>query len=434
MSKFALVCFGNEESYGMLYAGTEFKKHGEIRFFDAEMTDPVDQIVEYAPDYLCFSPMTTFYPYAKAIENRVKQRTEVVSVYGGHHASNCGYDCGDITVVGSCFSLSLSGRGIIRTQPTISKELRFPAREEYFRDIPRMRERYRKVMLSVVGCPFHCTYCSSKHGKELLDHRDINDVMAEAEFIKNSTHEIEWVDDDVFAGNTAWLMDFYEQWQKRINLPMYVSTTSINALKAPSDLLIKMRKSVNCIGMGVQAIRPSSLKLMGRSWDNKAQIKQAYDRLTAYGFKVNLQGIVGLPIEDPVEDALDTVDGLIEIGKGSICSVYPLQIYPNTAMQRYCLARGWRMNQHEGDTNSGLPGIDFGYTINNQLRNICKLATMAVKFGVSKDWLRAMLDVDLSEASKDLSMIRYKECVMERLPNNGSEVFDNITRTTNVRY
>ena len=61
---FALVSFGNEESYGLLFAGTEFKKHGKIKFFDAEMADPVDDIVKYHPDYVCFSPLTVFYPRA----------------------------------------------------------------------------------------------------------------------------------------------------------------------------------------------------------------------------------------------------------------------------------------------------------------------------------------------------------------------------------
>ena len=159
--KFALVSFGNEESYGLLFAATEFKKHGEIRFFDAEFGDIVPDIVGYRPDYLCFSPMTVFFKYAKFIENEVKKRISVVSIYGGHHASNCGTDCGDITVVGAINGIDLSKTGIQKTGPTKPSYLRTPAREEYFRDIPRMRERYRKVMLSVAGCPWTCTYCSS---------------------------------------------------------------------------------------------------------------------------------------------------------------------------------------------------------------------------------------------------------------------------------
>ena len=42
--RFALVSFGNEESYGLLFVGTELKRHGEIRFFDAEMAESVNAI------------------------------------------------------------------------------------------------------------------------------------------------------------------------------------------------------------------------------------------------------------------------------------------------------------------------------------------------------------------------------------------------------
>lgn len=435
MKKLALVSFGNEESYGLLYAGTELKKHGEIRFFDAEMSNCVPSILNYSPDYLCFSPMTTFFRKAKDIEQRVKHWIDVTSIFGGHHATNCGEDCGDITIVGSVHGFDLAMRGRVDNGPTLAKNLKIPARAEYFRDIPRMASRYRKVMLSVTGCPFRCTYCSSVHEKENLVHRDIDDIIEEAKFIKNTTHEIEWVDDDIFYGDQDWLIMFLRRWQDEIGLPMYVSTTSINALATRPEVLLLMRKSVNCIGLGVQAVRPESLKLLGRAWDSKEQIKKAYDYLTLFGFRVNLQGIVGLPVAEPVEDALDTVNFMREIGAGSIASVYPLQIYPNTAMQRYCLTQGWRLNKNcGGDTNSGLPAIDFGDKVNNQLRNICKLATMVIKFNISRDWLESMVDIDLGESSKKMSMVRYFECINDRLPDKAKDIYSGILSTMNVRY
>ena len=439
--KFALVSFGNEESYGLLFAATEFKKHGEIRFFDAEFGDIVPDIVGYRPDYLCFSPMTVFFKYAKFIENEVKKRISVVSIYGGHHASNSSSDCGDITVVGAVHGLDINKRGIVHGGVTRPENLIHPSREEYFRDIPRMKNRYRKMLLSVVGCPWSCSYCSSAlgnfkrmYGESSLRHRSIDDIIAEAKYILPHTQEIEWVDDDILMGDYEWYTEFFTRWQAEIGLPMYVSTTSINVLKAPLDLLKLMRKSVNCVGMGVQAIRPESLKILGRAWDNEAQLKKAYDKLVAMGFRVNLQAIVGLPLHDPVEDALDTVDGLIRIGKGCIASVYPLQIYPNTRIEKYCLDNKFFLNDEcIGDTNSGLPGINFGMKINNRLKNICKLATMAVKYGIERKWLEAMLDMDLEDASEKMSLVRYFECIKDRLPEKAEKLFGEITATMHLR-
>jgi radical SAM superfamily enzyme YgiQ (UPF0313 family) len=442
--KFALVSFGNEESYGLLFAGTEFKKHGEIKFFDAELTDPHDAIVEYQPDYVCFSPLTVFYPQAKNLETRLKSRLNFISIYGGHHATNCGEQLGDITVIGTVHGMDIHRLGIQKTGPTRPENLILPAREECFRDIPRFKKRYRKVMLSVTGCPWTCTYCSSAspvtrklYGKASchLKHRSIDDIISEAKLIKKFTHEVEWVDDDVFFGDPDWLKAFYRKWIDEIGIPMYVSTVSVSALKASPQLLKLMRRVVHVVGLGVQAIDPTSLKLLGRAWDNEKKIKEAYDYLVSFGFKVNLQCIIGLPVDDPVRDALKTIEGMKRIGAGSIASCYPLQIYPNTALEQYVKDRKYPLNPEcNGDTNSGLSAIDFGNVVNNRIRNICKLATMVIKYNISNQWLEAMMDLDLSNASQPMSMVRYYECVKDRLPDQADKIFSDILKGMNIRY
>jgi len=252
-----------------------------------------------------------------------------------------------------------------------------PARREYFRDIPRVAKRYRKFMLSMLGCPWNCSYCSSSsghisrafghkaHRDYFLSRRPIADIIKEAKVVLDyKTHEIEWVDDDIFAGHNAneWLLEFAERWQREIYnkstfvepygedqeiknvVPIYVSTTSSLALKIDADVLKALRPFVNVIGMGIQSIRPDSLKLFNRSWDNEKQMKDAYYRLGVFGYHINLQAIVGLPVDDPVEDALETVMAMQRIGSGSICSIYPLQIYPGTKREKYCKENGFGFN------------------------------------------------------------------------------------------
>ena len=451
VKKFALVHFGNEESYGLLFAGTEFKKHGDIKFFDYEMDGSVvPQILEYKPDFIAFSPMTTFYKEAVKIEKEVKETLpNVISIYGGHHSSNCGYQCGDISVVGTVHDLDINARGIIRNGPTRPSLLTVPARPEYFRDIPRFKDRYRKMMLSVTGCPFNCTYCSSStsvktklFGKSTfhLDHRSIDDIITEALYIKDNTEEIEWVDDDVFmnAPQSEWLNEFLVRWQKEIGLPMYVSTTTMNAEKASHETLELLRKSCNCIGIGVQSIVPSTLKMIKRNWDNREKIQRVYNKLTAYGFNVNLQMIIGFPVDDPIADGLETLAFLRDIAKGSVISCYPLQIYPNTEMDKYIKEKGFKLSYDcQGDTNEALPALDFGPLINNRIKNIFKFATMIVKYGVGDHWLNAMLDMNLdndSKSSKQLSTARYFDCISERIPEKAEAVFEDILTTMNIRF
>jgi len=459
--KVALVAFGNEESYGLLFVGGELLEHGQnIKFFDAEGVNVVKSIVDWRPDFIMMSPMTTFYNHAIQVDRDVRSHLHhVVTVFGGHHAMArpeiIDDDEVDVVVVGpvrGSISQILSGtRGVIWTVPTTPSDISKPTRGQYYRDIPRMAGRYRKILLSTLGCPQGCSYCSSSarhivdvfgsaaHKRYYLARRPLQTVIDEAkEIISYPTKEIEWVDDEAFFGTDIddWADKFVDTWEREINLPMYVSTSSRFVLKVSDDVLRNFRRVVNVVGFGVQAIRPESLKLLGRGWDSEEKMKLAYDRLTSFGYKVNLQCIVGLPVDDPVDDAMDTIKGMQRIGAGSVCSCYPLMIYPGTKMECYCCENNIKLQDRcNGDTNSALPGILMNDTDEKRIRNICKLGTLFVKYNIDERWMRTLINVDFDDdTSKQLSLVRYRDCVVDRLGSTGRKVFDDILETMNMRY
>jgi radical SAM superfamily enzyme YgiQ (UPF0313 family) len=464
--KHGLITFGNEESLGLSFVGGELiKESQEVKFFDGEEVWISDTISQWHPKFVMFSPMTTFYPQAITLAKNLKSRgMGMTTVFGGHHALACPdiihEDAVDAVVVGpvrgSVDRLLRGDRGVIHTYPTTPSDMPRPARHQYYADIPRMGKRYRKFILSMLGCVWNCSYCSSssghiqqvfspsEHRDYFLARRPIEDVIDEArQVMKYPTEEIEWVDDDIFSGkdSEAWLLDFVEAWTKNILksdkvVTMYVSTTSHGANSTSDKVLESLKRCVNVVGMGIQAIRPESLRLFNRQWDNEAKMKAAYDRLTSYGYRVNLQAIVGLPVENPVEDALDTVMAMQRIGPGSIASVYPLMVYPGTEMQRYCQKNQIGLNVDcTGDTNSAIGSIYFDKDVWKKLRNICKLATLFVKYNISERWMRALINIDFDEeTSKHLSMVRYYECVTDRLPTDGKAIFDKILSSMKLRY
>jgi len=158
--KVALICFGNEENYGLLFVGGElllFKQ--EIKYFDAENEDAVNEVIEWRPDFVFFSPLTRYYPAALTVLQGIKSKLpNVISAFGGHHA--CAVpdiikiDEIDIVVVGpvrgSIEKILAGEKGVIRTPLTNPDDMPMPARKEYYRDIPRMTNRYRKFMLSML--------------------------------------------------------------------------------------------------------------------------------------------------------------------------------------------------------------------------------------------------------------------------------------------
>ncbi len=460
--KFGLIAFGNEESYGLLFVAGELLELGqEIRFFDAEESDVAEKVAGWKPDFICISPMTTFYRTARQLAQKIKAAdSHVVSVFGGHHATSFpgiaedeGVDAVVVGPVRGTIKRLLSGeRGIIQSTPAAPADLPRPARPAYYRDIPRMANRYRKVMISIMGCPWNCSYCSSStshlqeiygmdvHKKYFLSRRPIPAIIEEGKEILRlgKTAEIEWGDDDIFSGAevNTWLPAFVDAWESEVGLPLYCQVTSTYALKASDKLMSSLKRIVNCIGMGIQAIRPASLKLFNRGWDSEEKMKKAYDRLVSFGYNVNLQAIVGLPVDDPVEDAMDTIKGLQRIGPGSICSVYPLMVFPGTAIDKLCREKKLKLNDLcTLDTNAGIPSIEFPELDVKRLRNICKLATFFVKYNISERWMRPMLDMELDNAtSAALSMNKYYECVVDRLKGKGVEIFDQIQSSMKLRY
>lgn len=459
--KTALIQFGTEESYGLLFVAKElYLLEENFHFFDAEEKNCLQKVTAYAPDFAFFSPMTVYYPKAKAISLSIKKSLPgCISVFGGHHAASVpeiieenGVDAVVRGPAKGAVNRIMEGEtGFIASGFTTPDDLGIPHRKTCFEDIPRLAHRYRKFMLSMPGCPWNCSYCSSasghvqkRFGKETLksyylSRRPIPHLIQEAkEIISYPTYEIEWVDDDIFAGEDAepWLLDFVAQWKKKIGLPLYVSTTSLSALRVSDNLLSSLKGMVSAIGLGIQALRQDSLKLFNRSWDNEARMKEAYNRLVSHGYSVNLQAIVGLPVEDPAEDAMETLLGLIRIGRGSICSIYPLEIYPGTKMEKYVKENGFLMNPAcSGDTNTGVPSLLFSQEENKRIQNICKLGTMMVKYGMDERWIRPLLDIDLpAGVSRMLSETRYFECVQDRLKSKGEEIFPGILKSTHFRF
>ena len=449
--KWALIHLGEDESYGLLFVGGELKRAGEeFRYYNGDNLY-ISALVDYKPDYVCFSPMSSNYIKARKVARVIKDLIEVKSVFGGHHvmAAPDAVEA-DVKVIGTIVGAVpkiLSGDTIIMQPLNDPNDLPMPAREEYYRDIPRMRNRYRKVMMSMMGCPFACTYCSSSYpntvqrlgtdcAKAGLKRRSVDTVIAEAkEILKYPVKEIEWTDDDILFGDIDWLFDFAAEWDNDIKLPIYISTTSKNILSVNWDILSLLGSFVNCVGLGVQAIREESLKLLGRPWDNEQQMMDAYKVLRDNFLSVNLQAIIGLPIPDPVEDAIETILGLQRIGAGSICSVYPLQVYEGTKMYDYCKENGYELNVSSGNTNTGDTGILFEPKVMKRIKNLCKLATMFVKYNISEDWIRALMDIDLpEESSKQLSLTRYKECVLDRLGTTGQEIFNEVINNMELKY
>jgi radical SAM superfamily enzyme YgiQ (UPF0313 family) len=344
----------------------------------------------------------------------------------------------------------------IKGSPTPPCDMQ-PSTKEYFEQVPRMGSRERKYIMSHFGCVYNCSFCctsvtrnsyGAKTYKEYwLARRPVENMMEEAKmFLKFDTKEVCLEDDDVLYGThegadgTQWLAKFTKAWKKEINLPVYANVTPNTVVKATDEALAILADLCDTVQMGVQTTGGDSSKLFNRHFQDEKQVTEACKILTSYGLKVKLEVIIGLPnidglVPDTVTDAIKTIQMCQRISREAPpdttwTSCFPLMLYPGTALWEKAKKAGIPLSEAcEFEWHSGEGSIKFDPLTMKRIKNMTKMATMFIKYDMSERWMRALMDMDLTDSSsKQLSECQYLESLVFRLGSGIEEEFDDILK------
>ena len=458
--KFALIHIGTDEVYGLEFVAAELKRLGhQIQWFEGDRDMAVDDVINWQAEYLCFSPLTTFFPPALVFSRNVKsRRPEVQSIFGGHHVTAApevaDWDGVDTVVVGPVYGtiekiVENASDKILKGYPVPVNEM-IPARREYFESVESIGSRHRKTIMSHFGCPYKCSYCSTSrlkaefgwkdYSKYWLTRRPIDHIIEEAKiFLEFSTKEVALEDDDMLYGKEidAWLPEFTAAWKKDIGLPIFGNVTPKTVVNVSDKTIETLAELVAVVQMGVQAARRETLKLFNRQFQDEAQVAKAVQRLAAHGIPVKLELIIGAPVEDPIGDALDTIKLAQRVAvPGTFVVAFPLMLYPGTALHKWCLKNNVPIRDDcSYDFYSGTGSVRFDPGIQKKLTNIAKLAAFFVKCNVDERWMRALIEMDLNNAAaKRIGESTYYESLRFRLGDQIDQEFDKILANTKFRY
>lgn len=457
--RFALIHIGTDEVYGLEYVAAELLRHGhEILWFDGDHDDGVRKVIAWDPDFMCFSPMTTFFPPALEFSRQVKAiNPSIRSVFGGHHVTAApeAYDVDgiDTIVLGPVYGtidgiVKSTTKEVLKGQP-VAMHMMTPARREYFETIPAIGNRHRKTIMSHFGCPYNCSYCSISrlrkeyswdvYRKHWLTRRPIEDIIEEAKvFLDFPTKEVALEDDDMLYGKEIddWLPQFTAAWTKEIGLPIFGNVTPKTVVKVSDKTLETMAELVSVVQMGVQADRRETLKMFNRQFQNEEQVAEAVDRLTSHGINVKLELIVGNPVDDPVGDAIDTIKLAQRVGgaKGFVVA-FPLMLYPGTALHTWCVENEIRMRDDcTYEWYGGVGSIWFDDDTQRRITNITKLASFFVKYNIDERWMRALIEVDLNDtAARKIGESIFYESLRFRMGEKADSEFERILAGTKFR-
>lgn len=459
-STFALIHLGNDEVYGLEYVAAEIADHGHsFLWFDGDADGVVEAVCASGVNFVCFSPMTTFFPPAVKLARKLKQRKPSLrTVFGGAHITACQEhvhtDGIDIAVSGPVYGsidqiIAAPDKAVINGQPMTPRNMT-PRRCEYFEAIPRIGERHRKAIMSHYGCVYACSYCAThnfrhklgpqKYRQFYLTRRPVEHVIEEARVLLDfDTKEVGLEDDDALEGAEAeaWMHEFVPRWNKEIGLPVYANVTPKTVTEVSDAHLRDFASLVHFVTMGVQTARPSSLKLFNRQFQKEEQIKKAADRLAAFGINIKIELIIGLPVDDPVGDAIDTIKLAQRIGGGGFGAAFPLMLYPGTALHKWCQENNVAMNEEcSFEWYGGVGSIKFeDPQVGKQIQNLSKLATFFIKYNIDERWMRALANIDLpADASEQISKNNYFESLVARQGEGAQDSFEKSLTYMNFRF
>ena len=158
------------------------------------------------------------------------------------------------------------------------------------------REGFKATsILTTVGCPFNCDFCSKPIFGNYFRKREINDIIREIEILKSLGYNYLWMSDDCFTLNLDFLENFCDNLIKKDLGVKYSCLSRADTLDI--DLLKKMKKS-GCekVYLGLESGDNEILKLMKKNLTVE-KAKLAVKLLKKAGIKIAGFFIVGYPGE-----------------------------------------------------------------------------------------------------------------------------------------
>jgi anaerobic magnesium-protoporphyrin IX monomethyl ester cyclase len=337
---------------------------------------------EWRPAVVGYTALTGEHIRLLELNRALKKEFAFTSVFGGPHATFCpdellsDPDCdavcigeGDIAFPDFCRRLEQGGdwwqtpnfvlrrNGEIQRNPLLPliedlDSLPMPDHDLMYAADPALAKDNVKYFYSNRGCPCKCTYCFHAaynklyHGKgPVVRHRSAENFLDEICYVKehyHMTHVI--INDDSFLLNSKqWLDDFCAGYKARVALP-FICSFRANVVTEPVIAQL-CEAGMTAAAMGVECGNEVVFNDLLKRNMTKDQIRRAAAIIKNNGVKLMTLSLCGLPISNPYEIDLQTLELNAEImpdwARASL--LYP---YPATEIRDFALQAGFLPESH----------------------------------------------------------------------------------------
>lgn len=378
--------------FGISYISSLLKKHGHetrllvlSRMLGRKNNTIIQAYLrEFYPQLICFTAVSSEYPFIAQIARDIKDRyPRIYLLLGGVHASlNPGESAADdfdalCIGEGEYPTLELAGqleRGVqpagianlwLKRGSVVEKNpprlllrdldsLPFPDREMWREWIEEEKGARYPVLLGR-GCPFECAYCCNHALKKIADGpyvrmRAPQNILAELReiIVKYPRQRDIYLEVETIGADKEWalsLCGMLEALNARLERPL---TFGVNLRVTPgadfATLFAAFKKSnFKVVNLGVESGNERVRReILNRRYFNE-DITQAVSCARRYGLKVHLYNLIGIPGETQA-DFQDTlkINRMLKPDKVYTHIFFP---YPGTKLYSYCREQGLLKNK-----------------------------------------------------------------------------------------
>ena len=349
------------EKLGIMYLAGSLRARGhDAHLVQADREDLDARIRQDRPDFVAFSITTGEHVHALRYAHHIKQRFGIPSVFGGPH---CTFFPEIALRPEVDFAVQGQGERAIldivegRVGPGFHKA----AMAEHLDDIPdpdrdifyqfaEFRDNPMKNVITSRACPYRCAYCFNHsqlaltkldgEARRWFDRRSIENVTREilAMGERYPLGKILFIDDS-FIQSKTWLGAFLDGYTERVKLP-WLCSLRVNCLD--ERLAERMFASgLEMVNYAVESADPDvQQRLLNRGHVSNGDVIRAISLFDQYGVRARMQNMIGLPLTNPLEDALNTLQfNMRHRVTDAWCSIF--QPYPRTALGQYCVDHGF---------------------------------------------------------------------------------------------
>lgn len=368
------------ERMGLMYLIGALKKRGKA--VDLLVTgalkrdEVVRRVAAIGPGIIAVSAMTGEHNYYLSLLTHLKKHLSFFSVMGGPHATFSPEvvlaGCLDAVCVGegeeamadlvealergmpadAIPNLAFREGGALRVNPPRRlvddlDGIPFPDRDLiYSRDRLLKRDRI-KTFFTIRGCPYHCAYCFNEKFNEMyrgkghvVRTRSVDNFIAEVNEVRQRypTELLSIYDDNFLLHDTVWLEELADKLPRLVGLPFIVNF--IPTLVTEEKIRLLKKAGVSYIEMALETADDDVNRDILKRVPTRKEIAEAARILHKFEIRFQVDCLIGLPVRDPVENALRTMDFEITL-RPTFALANILYPYPKTPMYRYVTENGY---------------------------------------------------------------------------------------------